>query len=413
MKKYAIILSFILELFSLRCYWNKVSGEWVSIIDKGSHYSVVIDFSGDPTPSHMQVGAEYGEMILRICPNYESYTDSYISEICSSLSPYVTYNDLLSRVNMIKGNIDDDYREEIDGLASEFSGAGVNVLGDGKISLDELYIINVLPDIARVTACCGLSVYSDFSKTGDTITACILDWYGGSARQLNQTQAVLTIKNGDNSIYLIGYLGFMGVVSGFNDDGVFAGILDSGLRTTPIDYVGKSSFVLDLRYALENNNTLNDVAAYMRDTNEYSFNHNILLADRNSSAVLENNLKHRALRYDYSELNTGITWGYTDAICVVNSFVLKGSDDNHTSNPHNYNRWNKFKTLLNDAGEDVDLDELKKIISYGDYDGRIFNNSTQHICIFNSNRGNLEMYFKPAVGDAPSTPNFEEVKVNF
>ncbi len=85
--------------------------------------------------------------------------------------------------------------------------------------------------------------------------------------ELAQIQAVTTIKNGSMSVCTIGYLSVLGIITGFNDNGVFTGILDSPTGAA-YSSSGKRSYIWDLRYALEHDSTAADVGAYMSDTSK-------------------------------------------------------------------------------------------------------------------------------------------------
>ncbi len=217
----------------------------------------------------------------------------------------------------------------------------------------------------------------------------------------------------------------MGIITGFNDEGIFAGILDSPTGAT-YSSMNKFSYTTDLRYALENCTTLTEVADYVTDpSRNYSFNHLILLSDNQTSKVLENNFSgtgtniRRTLRSDTSALNPGITWGYTDAIATVNSFLLLGNHDNHTGASYNTNRWTSLKTQLQNYGETVTLDELKLIASFDNDNGPgsqssgdIYNSGNQQIVIFRPDDLYLEVAFKPKSGILPADPVFENISVN-
>ncbi|HSO85665.1 MAG TPA: C45 family autoproteolytic acyltransferase/hydrolase [Draconibacterium sp.] len=400
----------------------------VQIIDCGNYYQVIMDYTTGI--SHYDMGVELIQKILQTKPDYEQLMDSYIAEAAVYQSYYNTF---ISRVDDIKPQMHKSYQYEIDGMASQLSGGNVNVMGDNKVSKDELYMIQLLGDVARATQCSGISVYGARSETGHPMTARILDWYDGTKRQLAQLQAVTIIKYdesksncligyGCKSICLIGYLGHLTMITGFNTDGVFAGILDSG---TSADYssTDKYSFHTDLRFALENYGTLSDVAGYVTNPwRNYTFNHNVLLSDSQTSKVLENNFSgtgknmQRTLRSDTSALNPGITWGFTDAVATVNSFLLLGNHDNHTGNPSNMNRWESLKTQLQNYGETITLDELKQIASFDNNDGPgsqssgdIYNSGTQQIVLFQPDNFHLEVAFRPKSGILPANPVFEKI----
>ena len=291
--------------------------------------------------------------------------------------------------------------------------------------MDEFYFLQLINDVARATQCSGISVYGARSETGHPMTARILDLYSGF-EQLKQLQAVTTINYGSKSICLIGYLGHLVVMTGFNSNGVFAGALDSG---TGAAYSSKDkySYATDLRYALENSVTLNDVANYMTNPlRNYTFNHNVLLSDKQTSKVLENNFSgtgtnmQRALRSDTSALNPGISWGFTDAVAAVNSFLLLGNHDNHTGVIDNVNKWENLKSQLQYCGDTITFEELKLIASFDNGDGPdwpltgdIYNSYTQEIILFEPDTFHLEIAFKPKSGAFPTDPVFENIPIEW
>ncbi|NLD92206.1 MAG: hypothetical protein GX639_06005 [Fibrobacter sp.] len=392
----------------------------VTITDKGTHFEVQQDYT--QSTSRFEMGEHLYEQILLSIPEYENLIDSYLAELFPS--PEI-YTFMLSRVDDIKPQIPVQYRDEIDGMCSKASGTQT-VAGDGKLSADEIYLMQLLPDVARTTECSGISVFGSRSASGSLMTARILDWYEGSKNQLAQIQSVTTVKYGTKSLCMIGYLGFVGVLTAFNSDGVFAGILDSPSES-PYSSTNKRSYINDIRLALENYGTVADVASFLSDTlRKYTFNHLVLLSDKNSAGVLENNFSgtglniHRALRTDTSTLNPGITWGFNNAVATVNSFLLSGNLDNHTSFSFNTDRWESFKNELQRCGDDVTMDELKQIVSYVNADGPqtpsdsdLYNLSTQHIVLFQPSDFHVEVSFRPKQGDLPQTPVFETIPVNF
>ncbi len=195
----------------------------VVIADKGSHYEVVMDFRSGA--SHRQMGEAYAKAIVETIPSFEAIADSYLSDLARGNDP--TYGEFLRRVGDVRPQIPCDYRDEIEGMASAFSGKTTRARGDGKLSVDEVYLLNLLPDVARGCQCSALGVFGSRSETKKTILERTLDWHRGSKNQAAQLHTVVTIRNGDKSVCLIGYLGFVGVVSGFNEAGVFAAILDA------------------------------------------------------------------------------------------------------------------------------------------------------------------------------------------
>jgi hypothetical protein len=392
----------------------------VSIVNRGSYYEVTMDYTTGI--NHYDMGRMLMQKITQILPNYEQLTDSYLAEMVGTQN---IYNNLLSRVPDIKPQIPQEYQDEINGMISQLNGGNINNVGDGKLSKDEFYLMQLITDVDQSTQCSGISVYGSRSVTGNTMTARILDWFDGSKHQLAQIQSVITIKNGSKSICTIGYLGFMGIITGFNEEGVFAAIMDSPSGAA-YSSKNKRSYPMDLRYALENYTTLANVADYLADTSRnYAFNHLIFLSDKYTTHVLENNFSgtgtniRRALRNDTSSLNPGITWGFTNAVAAVNSFLLLGNHDNHTGVMSNTKRWSSIKTQLQLYGDTVTLNELKLIASFDhgngpglQSDGDIYNIGTQQIVIFQPDVFHLEVAFKPKSGIMPTVPIFDNISVS-
>ncbi len=475
-KKYLVSSLLMISLVSIvvGCNWqsqlqDKLSTKTVSIVNQGSHYRVVLDYTKGVTPR--QMGEKYGKAIVAACPDYEKLVDQSIAGFIratataflqqtptkggrevhnSQLEEFSKqiYGMIIGRIPGFKANLNPKYRDEIEGIAAQLSGGTTNAMDDGKLSEDEVFLLNLFPDAGRAAQCTGLSVYGPRSNTGRTLTARVLDWTLEISDYLSRIQAVTFIKNREGkSICLIGFLGFQSVLSGFNEDGVFGAIMDAG---TDQPYVNDrtDSYVMDLRYALENCYNLTEVANLMMDPQkQYAFNHLVYLADPDSSRVLENNISgtgsnmRRALRDDTSELNKGIQWGYQDMIAAVNAFMLKGNHNNFNDtnpfNARNPKRWESLLSQLNQhCGSGVGAqsygsggrcfskrlgkEELKEIISYyhgatpsWQSEGDIYNIETQQILIFEPDQLKLEVFFRPSDGKLPSKPNFERIPVMF
>jgi len=399
----------------------KVDG--VSITNKGNYYDVVLDFTSGL--SHRQIGEAYAKGILQLVPDYEALLDSYIAEnLIKSEYKYAFY-----RMEDIKPQIDSKFAEEIEGMASVFSGGDNDLRSDNKLSNKECYLFNLFTDAIRGTQCCYVSVSGSRSETKKTITGRNLDWFGGSKNQLPRIQAVITYVYPDKKICSVGYMGYMGILTGFNDDKVFAGILDAGTNA-PYSSEGRRSYVFDLRYALENTDNMNDAAEFMRDPKKlYAFNHLIGFSDPDSSIILENNFSgngtdnnrvKRAIRESNSKLNDNITWGISDAVAAVNAFMLYGNNDNYTPNKYNTKRWKNIRTMLPSDDSTVSVDKIRQTISYYNgstpgvfsESGDTYNKMTIQMVLFQPDSLSLEVFFRPQNNRVnPVNPIFEKIEV--
>lgn len=397
--------------------------EGVAIEDKGSYFQVDLDYTTGL--SSREIGEAYARGILAVVPDYEAIMDSYIAE---SIQDY-EYQYGINRSYDVRSQLPEAYYEEIEGMAMVFNSTE-NVWNDGVLSQDEVFIFNLFPDIIRGAQCCYISVYGDRSETGQNMVARNLDWYGGAQNQLSSLQAVTTIKYEDKQVCLIGYLGYQGALTAFNDDHVFAGILDAG-TDQPYSSEGRRSYAMDLRYALENFESIDDAAAYMGNPSMlYTYNHTIGFSDSNTSVILENNFSgsssikggrlKRGVRDENSKLNDGVEWGISNSIACVNSFLLYGNNDNHTNQNYNTRRWKNIKEQLLEKGESVSFEELREITSYykgnspGVFSesGDIYNRMTVQMMVFVPETFELEIYFPPR--DSlfnPKEPVFETISV--
>jgi hypothetical protein len=418
---YLFFFNLLVILFFIGCQVSHhTPRDIVTISNKSTYFEVVINLEGN---THKKIGEELGTKILESVPNIEILLDSYLAEI-----PEDDYGDFLTNAANIKSQLPQDYRDEIDGIASKICTGTIISAGDSKLTVAEFYLVNLYPDAARTYSCSAVSAFGSTSSTGKTITARNLDWYGGFFHQLEQIQAVTTIKNGSKSVCLIGYLGFMGTISGFNNDKVFAAILDSPIMG-PYSSTGKNSYPFDIRYALENYTTLDEVANYMIDSSRhYTYGHLVFLSDPAKSKVVENDLSddsNRKIRDKDSELNLAVTpWPASlgNSIGSVNSFVLSGNNDNHSVAEENYARWDAMISQMGSKmiNNSIDVAGIKQVISFDNGDGPddlttgdIYWAGTQQSIIFQPDTLSLEIYFKPKSGILDHDPVYQTVPVNF
>ncbi|GEM_PF-548070 len=399
---------------------SALCGQHVTVADSGTYYHVVCDLAGCPSRYHM--GLELGQDIAAAAPDFELLVDSYLAERSGSNA---TYDLWLSRMEDIWPQVDQDFRDEIDGMTVGVGADTFNVRGDGKLSRDEIRLLNLFPDCARSSQCAGLTVFGAGSASGHAMTARLLDWNSGGQNQLGMIQAVTVIRNGPGSVCLVGHLGFMGAITGFNEDGLFAGILDSPTGTA-YSSAGMRSYPMDIRRALETLSSVDQAAAYLSDTaRHYAYNHLVLMSDMENGGVLENNFSgsgsgmRRGLRTDTSALNPGVDWGYPGMVAAVNSFVLLGNHDNHTGVPFNTGRWSSFRTQAGLCGGSLDWEELKQVASFDNGNGPgyeytdIYNAGNHQVICFRPDSLLLEAAFKPRSGVLPADPIFQRVPVQF
>lgn len=395
----------------------------VTIEQKETYSKIIIDYTTEANST--EVGKSYGEAIKKNFTNFEEDIDQYINNYCelyaqqsTSSSTIQLYNLFLSRIPKIWPRIPEKYRNELQGFASSLSNANNNVLNDGELSKDEIYLLNLLPDIGRLTQCSAISVFGSMSATGENIIGRNLDWYSGKLVKYNSITFSKHRKS--NSVARIGYVGTLFTISGFNDKGVFASILDSPTKET-FSAENKYAYTYDLRRALEQASSIEDIVSNMT-SHDYTFNHNIFLGDIQKSGVLENDLdNNRELRTPDSTLKDGIEWIFNDSVASVNAFLLSGNFENFSSVPSNTIRWEyitqKMSEFTNDGN--VDKNEIKNLLTYKGSDGEvgplnegdIFNKRTQQSIVFEPVSKNTQIYFRQNATKTEDSPNFQEIDV--
>ena len=274
--------------------------------------------------------------------------------------------------------------------------------GTEKLSVNEYLVLNLTPDIATDVACSSAAVYGDRSETGQTLVGRITDWFPGQKGQLGYMNAVVHSKIGGREVVSFTWLGITGVPVGLNSDGVFLANLYSSIEA-PYSAEGRRSILLDIRLALENYANIEDIAAFLSDPAKlYGYNHNMFLADKNTAVVLENDFfRNRDLRTDDSDLNPGVEWGLPNALACVNSFVLLGNDDNHTGVNVNKDRWATFRDQIAAAGETVDFEEMKSMVTYhkpdggGTDSGDIYGTTSVQALVYSFADNRLELWLSP------------------
>ncbi|WP_303869405.1 C45 family autoproteolytic acyltransferase/hydolase [Acetobacterium wieringae] len=378
--------------------------------------------------THTQMGEAYAQAIVNVFPDYEAHVDSMLKDqfdllaaAKDSIGYDLNFELCKSRATDIQNNIQPEYQEEIAGLQKVFNYDN-DVLGDGRLSKNEMLVYQMFGDVMRPTQCSGAAVFGESSATGNTIVGRNLDWDLLQHDDASAMHTVLYIKNGDKSIVMFNILGLLVPISGFSDDHVFLGTLDAETLAPYPDTRDKKSYCFDFRDALENTKTLEEAAAYL-STENYTMNHLVLLADATKAQVLENNIGSpgRGLRSWDSTLQPGMIWGIKDTIATVNDFRLV---DNFATpdDPIDDLRWESYRNNITNAlttGK-IDVDKMKAIVGYSGTDGKPIPSGavfrSDHIPSIQSmviRMDNLETWiaFKPS-GSNPLHPTYVEVFAN-
>ncbi|MEI7491780.1 MAG: C45 family autoproteolytic acyltransferase/hydrolase [Bacteroidota bacterium] len=348
---------------------------------QNTYFLVTIDLT---RLSHKEMGRMYGEKIRQAMPSYDTVMDAMMKDQFDLLKQAgLSFEVVKQRAVALLQQIRPEYRDEIEGMASVFLGSK-DEPGDGRFSRNEFLVWQFYADVVRPTQCSASAAFADASASGNTIVGRNLDWYALRDNSLAKIHTITLIHNGNKSISCINFLGQLTPVSGFNDHHVFGAILDceTGAAYPPVQ--GKQSYHFDLRYALENDSTIEGLANFMKDK-DYTFNHLIFLADEHSAGVLEDNLgsKARGLRIPSSGVRPGSEWGIPNTFATVNDNRLPGNFVENPEGQSNLKRWASLKSqysLQLKSGK-IDIEKMKLIAGFSSGDG----NAKSSGALFRSN----------------------------
>lgn len=378
---------------------------------KDSYYDLTLDYEKG---SHSAVGAAYAEAVLLARPDYCEMIEQYLFENIKAAFPSTVadYSEVEKRVTELYTNLDDDYRQELDGFAGAICGNSEGVKQDGILSREEVILTQFIPDALRPTACSALSVNGNKTASGERITCRVLEWQLGSDNQLCQAHTLVHSKNGSKSFTSLTYLGFFPILTAVNDNGVLLAELDVGSDDADYSIDDKTSYTYAMRYALENFDTARECSEYMAENSlNYPFCVNILATDKDDAFVTELVVTDKegegktVIRDGKTELNEGLEWDDSDYLCAVNSYAAKGNPDHITHVTHNIVRWKKYNRLF--CGEDnITLDRFKELMTCEKTDERVTNfrsDSVVHMVIADYAENTLQAILtgKEGVTDDP------------
>ncbi len=314
------------------------------------YYDVTLDYENG---SRYDVGAAYGRTIPQAMPEFESVMEPYLYDTIRMMyGGTYTPEAVEDRVLTLYDSMRDEFKEELAGLAEAFSEGRHGFVEDGLFSYEEVIALNMIPDSLRPTACSALTLWGERTETGEMMALRNLEWSLGSEYQMGMTNCVTHMRNGDRSLTAIQIMGLLDIISGVNDDGVFAAILDVGTPTDePFIYEGRKCYTMELRFALEEFDTAREVGEFMvGESAEFTWCHNLTLADGNEAfcaedcvaQVAEAGLGFSNLRDADTPIMEGLSWDHTDSLCIVNSFTTAGNQDGFTGNTNNIVRFAKY-----------------------------------------------------------------------
>lgn len=396
--------------------------------DKNNYYDVTIDMRDGATP--YETGVSYGKCVKQLPLTYEYRLMCFMGGCIAGEK--LTNEEIGSRIADILPNIDRKYVEMMNGFALQLTSSA-----QMPVPATMVYAANLLQDVVRPTSCSGFGVMPKASESGKTIVYRTLDWPPIPAKAvdpktfitpergdlMSPLQAVTRIIYPKHSIVYFGCLGTFQCITGINTaTGVMAGILDADTGGK-YDSKGSRSYGFDLRSALEECGTSDEIAAYMADTSRYyAYSHLILLGDKKQVRVLENNCTklgekpQRALRSASSELANHIpVWNFPNVIGIVNSYMLPGQPDSFRAsvNDHNSGRWDLLiegcNRILAQKKKFSENDVMDIMCSYKEQAPRdhsdMYRRWTQQMMLYVPAEKKVKVFYKPFDGKVFAAPD--------
>ena len=386
-----------------------------------SYYDITLDYENG---SRGDVGKAYGSLIREKMPEYIDTMEPYLFEnIRVAYGGSFSAEAVERREEILFASLRPEYQEEISAFAEAVSGGVHGIEEDHVLSCEEAILMHMIPDALRPTCCSALSLWGSKTATGDRITLRNLEWNLGSDNQMSRIHAVTHMKNKERTITAISVIALLDIISGINDDGVFAAILDVGsVQRDAFVYEGKKCYTMELRYALEEYSAARDLGEFMvGESGDFTWCHNLIISDANDSFCAEDCVSQVAeagngksvLRDCHTPILDGLSWESADSLCVVNSFASKGNQDGFTGSSSNIIRFAKYNEWVK-AVDKFSPKDVKDLITQETVDQytvqNVHSNGSAQLILVDYHTGSVQVAFSSPEG-VTDKPDFIEVEV--
>ncbi len=296
--------------------------------------------------SPLDIGLEIGRQSKQLFPNIEYLYDRFLMLKLNQMG----FNDILrDRLASLKSHIDNAYQKEMEGVAGSWTLVHDNKLGDGYLSWDEYWVLNLLADIGLPANGTGFGVLSSVSKENSTIVGRNLDLQ--STPELRALQAITVYQYNNHVVVNIGFAGIISVLSGFNDSGLFLAHFNAASDLSyqnpfPARHeTGKTrqAYGFALRKALETSTSMRK-ATDLLVKDSYGISSNILIADKKNIQILEYSPAEKPqIRRWESETRPDKQWHKPAQLAVVDCHVLNRQSGSCERAKDTY-RWERLRT---------------------------------------------------------------------
>ena len=361
------------------------------------------------TLSPKQTGLEIGHQSKRLFPNIERRYDIHLKSTLSQ----ATFNRIVQHhLPALHKALDKQHKEEINGISGAWQLVTNNKLGDGKLSLDEFKVLNLLPDLGYPPMGSGFGVFGRSAEDRQTLVGRNLDM--SSTPQLRSLQAITVyyFKN-DKVVVNIGFAGILSVVTGYNNKGLFLSLL-SARNTNPYKQFGENnrellhSSVFAIKKALTDKVDLK-TANHIISGKHYSADFNFFIADKEKVEVLESSSSahiSKLRKWNSNTFHDSIS-DSSQQIAVVNCFALRELPNN-CYDPNNIVRLSRFDELTKfNIKKPASVEKLALVmLDSQKYLYEIFNTKTLQSVIYKPSDNSLYLYARPINNDKKQSPEY-------
>jgi len=359
----------------------------------------------------LDIGLEIGSQSKSLFPDIESRYDRYLMANLSQIG----FDDILSnRLPRLRNSIEPGYQKELEGIASSWSLIHDNKLGDGFLSWDEYWLLNLLPDIGLTASGVGFGVLGQLSSESGPIIGRNLNLK--STPELRSLQAITVYEYEDNAVVNIGFAGIVSVLTGFNESGLFVAHFNTAsssfYQNNAQGAANARGFVL--RKALETYTSTRQATRFIAKKGT-SIGSNTLVADNKNIQVLEQSVSGEvAIRRWDSPTHPSKRWDRESQIAVVDCYASITMSNNCRRAKDSY-RWDRLRSLAGfTSSKKASVQDVVRIMLDGSnkyYE--ILGENTIQSMIYLPGSGYLYLYAAPinstgdGTGNAVNHPSYQ------
>jgi len=281
---------------------------WTNSVGEGSNTIMVLHVMGE---NYYSLGYHHGRLlglqakatIEAVEKGAETFIPKEALKVLSEKGKRKIVNATLDRAwAMMEPFVPQEEMEEMAGLADGFKAAGVS-----GVDLATIHRVHAIPDLGE-TSCSALVAKGSATRDGHVYQLRILDYGGGFGLEKRPLITVYhSTHTNENTFVDIGWIGFVGLVSGMNEKGV--AISEMGFGNPPGETLAGEPMIFLLKRALRNADSAEGASSIIRAArrnNSYAY----WLGDQGGNAIGMVTSKQQCQIFhvnEYKEISRGTT----------------------------------------------------------------------------------------------------------